>query len=226
MLVSRRRYRYAPECKERTVRKAVIRTLKVEDLVAMVRVEREAWPVDVRASREQLEDRLMTFGEGAFGAFLGPDLVATATSQIVCFAESDAPPTWAELTANGWISRTHGADGNCLHAVSTCVCPEHRGRGIAGELIQARVDLGLRLGLTHAMTCARLPGLSKYLTESPDGSAEAYVGNILRGTVIEPAVAIYLHRGFRPIGLVPKCMRSDVESDNFGLALLMNLQSR
>lgn len=189
-------------------------------------LEMVAWPQDIRASAAQLDDRLRSFPSGFLGAFIRDDCVGMASCQITEFSLTDALKPWSELTADGWISRTHRPDGNCLHCVSICVRPDFRNRGIGTALNRARVELASQLGLEFALTDTRLPGLASYLRGLRKATPEGYVDAIVREEIVEPAVRMYLHLGFKPLGLIADCMESDRESANYGLAMLKDLNER
>lgn len=201
-----------------------IRNLTVGDLPDMLDLEKAAWPDGTQASQPQLLDRLGTFQRGFGGAFSGTLLVGMASSQIIEFPGFTTRKSWTELTTDGWISKTHQPSGNCLHFVSICVQPKHRGAGVAMALNRARLRTGEELGLAYALTDTRLPGLSRFLSEHADVGTEEYIEHILAGKVTEPVVNMYLELGFKPLGLIPNCMRSDEESANFGLAMVKELE--
>lgn len=196
-----------------------IRNLNQADLAHMVRLEGKSWPPDVQASEHQLMDRLLTFPGGVFGAWFDGELVGMASAQIVEMPVLLQAKTWSELTANGWIRRTHNPKGNCLHFVSICVHPQHRGKGVAKTLNLARLRLGEKLKLRCAFTDARLPGLSKFLEETPSSNACDYLRRVLAAAISEPVVMMYLELGFKQLGLLPHCMKSDKESADYGLAM-------
>ena len=91
-------------------------------------------------------------------------------------------------------------------------------------LNRARLELAQEIGLNFALTDTRLPGLSRFLSEHAYSGAEEYIGQILAGKVAEPVVNMYLELGFKALGLVPDCMKSDAESAKFGLAMLKALK--
>lgn len=196
-----------------------LRNLTEADLDEIVHLERMAWPEDVRASTEKLRDRLQTFREGFFGTYEKDLLVGMASCQIIKFSPQPPLQSWDTLTANGWISKTHDLDGNCLHFVSICVLPGRRHLGIATRLNQARLSLAEKIGFTWALTDTRLPGLRHYLNGAQPNTPSQYVEEIVSGAVAEPVVRMYLHLGFQVLGLIPGCMVSDLESANFGLAM-------
>lgn len=207
-------------------RYSVVRPLGEEDLDAMTALEGAAWPVDVQASRAQLRDRLVTFANGVLGAWVDRRLVGMASSQVVHFGRDRSLRSWRDLTAEGWISRTHDPSANCLHFVSICVHPNHRAVGIGSALNRGRLDLARRMSLAYALSDTRLPSLADYIALHPGGTPSEYVGTLLRNDLREPAVHMYRRLGFEPLGLIADCMSSDRESANFGLAMLKELHGK
>ncbi len=203
-----------------------LRQCHLEDLEDLLELEHTSWPADVQATQAQLRDRLKTFAEGFFGVWDREDLLGMASSQVIQFTDMSDLKPWSELTANGWISRTHCPEGNCLHFVSVCVHPDFRHRGIGTTLNRARLDLAVRLQLRYALTDTRLPGLAGYLGKCDGATPQGYIEAIVRDEIREPAVHMYLRLGFRPVGLIADCMESDEESADYGLALLKDLQER
>ncbi|HEV7682542.1 MAG TPA: GNAT family N-acetyltransferase [Pyrinomonadaceae bacterium] len=196
-----------------------LRNFTEADLDEIVHLERTAWPEDVRASRAKLRDRLQTFPEGFFGIYETDLLVGMASCQVVTFSQRNPLQSWDTITANGWISKTHDLEGNCLHFVSICVLPDRRHFGTATRLNQARLSLAEKIGLKWALTDTRLPGLRHYLNGLQSKTPNEYVEEIISGVVAEPVVRMYLNLGFQALGLIPDCMASDLESANYGLAM-------
>jgi GNAT superfamily N-acetyltransferase len=201
-----------------------IRNLTVRDVPNMLDLEKAAWPEGTQASQPQLLDRLGTFQNGFLGAFSGKLLVGMASSQIIDLPGLATLESWTDLTADGWISKTHQPGGDCIHFVSICVHPRHRGEGVAMALNRARLQLAKEMGLHFALTDTRLPGLARFLSEHAELGAAEYIEQILAGKVAEPVVNMYLGLGFKALGLVPDCMKSDAESAKFGLAMLKALK--
>lgn len=195
----------------------------VETLTEMVMLEQVAWPEDVQATSKQLKNRIETFPEGLFGVYQGDHLIGMASSQIIEFDPEATCYSWIKLTANGWISRTHRPDSNCLHCVSICVHPDFRNRGIGTILNQARLDLAARLNLRYVLTDTRLPGLADYLKRHNITTPQEYIDAIIKDEIREPAVHMYLRLGFKPLGLIANCMESDRESADYGLAMVKYL---
>lgn len=203
-----------------------VRKLRLSDFPGMVSLENSAWPTGARASKAKLLDRLETFGEGFLGIFEGSELFGMASSQLVLFSADEPVSTWTRLTADGWISRTHNSNGNCLHFVSICVHPRARGRGFGTMLNQGRLEIANALKCTYALTDTRLPGLRQFCLNHPEKGAQVYLEEILKGQRCQPVVNMYLSLGFVPCGLIPRCMESDKESAGYGLAMLKRLKEQ
>jgi hypothetical protein len=87
------------------------------------------------------------------------------------------------------------------------------------------VTLAERLGLRWALTDTRIPGLYGYLKQEASATPEIYIKDVMSGKVEEPVVGMYLKLGFRTLGLIPNCMQSDVESADYGLAMIKEIKS-
>ena len=85
--------------------KIVIRNLDLSDFKDVVKVEKLSWPEELVASEKKLHERLEIFPEGFLGAYIDGKLVGFGTSQLINY-EGKAKG-WTELTADGWISKTH-----------------------------------------------------------------------------------------------------------------------
>jgi len=205
------------------VNNIIIRQLTIHDVASLLTLEKKAWPLDVQASEEILYDRISTFKEGAFGAFLDDLMIGAATSQIIRYHDNEMLRSWESLTKRGWISKTHDSGGNCIHFVSVGIHPQYRNYSIAKQLNEARLQLAKNLNLDYALTDTRLPGLKQFLSEDSSRDASTYIEKIIEGKIIEPVVSMYLHLGFHPLGLIFNCMNSDIESLSFGLAMLKNI---
>ena len=44
--------------------------------------------------------------------------------------------------------------------------------------------------------------------------------SVIEKKIPEPVVQMYLNLGFKPLGLIPNSMESDIESAHYGLAML------
>jgi len=75
-------------------------------------VEKETWGLDNAASEEMFESRIETFAEGTLLAFCGANLVGVIVTEIVNYDTERYSYSWYEITDNGFIKKSHNADGD------------------------------------------------------------------------------------------------------------------
>jgi GNAT superfamily N-acetyltransferase len=129
----------------------------------IMKIERESWPQEMRATREQLQSRLEVFPEGFFLAYRDGELVGFATCQIVAYNDKLLGQSWARWTDNGEIRKSHDPDGNALFGISMCTRPRFRGRGVSSELMEKFKGLAKKRGLECVFFGSRLSSLDTFL---------------------------------------------------------------
>jgi len=195
--------------------KIVIRNLDLSDFKDITKVEKRSWPEELIASEKKLRERLEIFPEGFLGAYIDGKLVGFGTSQIIDY-EGKAKG-WNELTADGYISKTHKAGGNALHLVSLGVIPEARRMGIGKKLLVERMHLAKHFGLKYVITNIRIPTYSNFCKTGNEIPPEEY---IKKGK--DPLVKWYLKQGFTIKGIIKDNM-NDSESRNCGVFMIKKL---
>jgi GNAT superfamily N-acetyltransferase len=147
---------------------------KEEILAEVMRVEREAWPEEIQATREKFESRLNLFPEGFFLAFVDGRLGGVSTSEIISLDSAESLASWEEVTDNGFIKKTHDGKGNALYVVSVGVSKLMQGKGLGSALVEAQKSLVKRKGLEFLVLGARLPGYRSFHSSHPEVAAEEY----------------------------------------------------
>ena len=195
--------------------KIVIRNLDLSDFKDVVRVEKLSWPEELIASEKKLRERLEIFPEGFLGAYIDGKLVGFGTSQIIDYVGK--AKGWNELTAEGYIRKTHKSGGNALHLVSLGVIPEARRMGIGKKLLTQRMQLAKHFGLKYVVTNIRIPTYNNFCKNENEISPEEY---IKQGK--DPLVRWYLKQGFKIKGVI-KEDANDPESRNCGVFMIKKL---
>ncbi len=129
----------------------------------IMEIERESWPQEMRATREQLQSRFEVFPEGFFLAYRDDGLAGFATCQIVTYNDKLLGQSWAHWTDNGGIRKSHDPDGNALFGISMCTRPLFRGRGVSRELMEKFKEVAKRRGLECIFFGSRLSSLDTFL---------------------------------------------------------------
>jgi len=188
----------------------IIRNLDLSDLKDIVKVEKLSWPEELVASEKKLRDRLETFQEGFLGVYMNGKLVGFGTSQLINY--DGKARGWTELTADGWISKTHKSGGNALHLVSLGVIPEARRIGIGKKLLTERMRLAKHFGLKYIVTNVRIPTYHRFCSSKEKGNKEISPEEYVKKGM-DPLVKWYMKQGFKIKGIIREDA-NDPESRN------------
>lgn len=135
-------------------------------------------------------------------------VVGMAACLRVRWSDYDVEQPWREFTADGSF-RNHDPEGPILYGAEVMVHPEHRRRGIASAIYDARERLARRLGIRAIRAGARLRGYGRVADRM---SAEEYVRRVEAGELEDPALGFQLRRGFRVLAVVEDYLRRDPAS--------------
>ncbi len=198
-----------------------IRNANSADLDAIMQVEKEAWPIEARASRSKFRERLMVFPPGVFVAVLNNEVVGVTTSQIIMYDPKNPPNSWTEATNDGNISGTHNQGGNAIYVVSLGVSPRGRpgkkGIGVGTALLERQKQLAKELEKECLVLSARVPGYNSFCENKGNVPIQDYV-NYRRedGLPEDMELRFYERAGFKQVKICPNTM-DDVESRNYGV---------
>jgi len=143
-------------------RKIRIRQARVDDIEAILSVEKKAWPENLRASREMYESRLGTFPQGTLVAEGEGEIKGIVVVQIVNFNSTPDIRSWNEAADNGYIRNSHDPQGNTLYGVNLSVSPQTQSR-VAVALLEAVGKLAIRYNLKQIVLGGRIPSFARYL---------------------------------------------------------------
>jgi ribosomal protein S18 acetylase RimI-like enzyme len=192
----------------------VIRNYTERDFAEMITIQSEAFPPPYPSeqwwNREQLLNHVTFFPEGALCVEVNGELAGSITGLKVDFDPSDAAHTWAEVTADGYIT-THKPDGNTLYIADLCVRPKYRKLGLGKELVQSLYHIVVEQKLERLLGAGRMPGYHKQAREM---SAERYLENVIAGKLADPVITFLLRCGRTPLGVVADYLE-DEESCNY-----------
>ena len=188
----------------------------------ILRVEEEAWPEEVRATREKFISRLNIFPEGFFLAYLEGKLTGVLTSEIINFDINDPPVSWEGITDNGLIESTHYKGGNALYVVSLGVSKLAQGRGLGSCLLEEARNFIKNKRLDFLVLGARIPGYHQFHEEHPTVDVKEYLRTKKEGTryPIDSEIRFYTRNRLRVLKIVPNYMEDDPESENYGAVMI------
>lgn len=122
---------------------------------------------------------------------------------------------YMDAVAGNWLSK-HDPDGDWLYGADIGVHPHHRGAGLSTLLYAARHDLVRRLGLRGHVAGAMPKGYGARAASMP---IEAYVSEVVRGTMNDPVLSVQLRRGYHPYGIIPDYL-DDPSCANYGVFIV------
>lgn len=193
----------------------------------VVRVENETWPEEIRASRAKFESRAAIFPEGFFLGFSDGKLWGVATAEIINFSPAKPCTSWEEITDNGWIKKSHTSDGNALYVISIGVSPFASRHGIGSALLAAEKRLLSQLCLKWLVLGSRLPGFAAWHQQNSALAVSDYLlSKNEKGESIDPLIRFYERAGLKVIKVVPNYMEDDPESENYGVVMAWQPNSR
>jgi len=188
--------------------KLTVRNTRLEDIDAMVRLQREVYPDIPAWQRERVVQQIEIFPEGQFTAFYDNRLVGCASSLVIQWDEWADEHTWDQITAAGTFD-THDAAGYTLYGAEVFVAPKLRGKRVGHALYQARRRVCKALNLRRIIACGRLPGYHKVADQM---TIELYARKVLWGDLADPVLGFQLREGFRYCGIMKNYLPADHES--------------
>ena len=213
-------------------RKIRIRQARVDDIEAILLVEKKAWPENLRASREMYESRLGTFPQGTLVAEGEGKIEGVVVVEIVNFRSVSDVCSWNEATDYGYIRKSHDPQGNTLYGVNLSISPQTQSR-VAVALLEAVDKLAIKLDFKQIILGGRIPRFARYLKhycqkngisvisdEKRDKIADHYIRATTRkGHSLDPQITFYQKVGTKIIKLLPNYFK-DPESLDYGALLI------
>ncbi|GGA86602.1 GNAT family N-acetyltransferase [Ornithinibacillus halotolerans] len=199
----------------------VVRNYVREDFDELINIQAESFPPPFPSelwwNKEQLENHVSLFPEGALCVEVNGELAGSMTGLIVNFDPAYPAHTWEEITDDGYI-RNHDPNGNTLYVVDICIRPKFRKLALGKLLMQSMYEVVVHKGLERLLGGGRMPGYYRY---SDYITAEEYVSEVVTGKFNDPVITFLLHAGRTPVTVVPNYIEDD-ESQNYAVLMEWN----
>lgn len=194
--------------------RVIIRPYTSGDFEGMIAIQRASFPPpfppELWWQKDQLQEHITRFPEGALCAEVNGELVGSMTALLTNDSAAQAKHSWETATDNGYI-RNHDPSGNTLYVVDLCVMPDYRKAGIGKWLMQSMYELVVHLRLKRLLGGGRIPGYHRYQHEA---SASQYVDRVVTGEWSDPVLSFLLRCGRMPVGVVANYLE-DEQSCNY-----------
>jgi len=194
--------------------KIAIRPVKFKEIDVLLRIEQAAWQ-EKAATKEMLLSRMDVFPEGVFCAVKEGRIQGFAVNQIINYAKiAKDSLTWALLTDNGFMRKSHDHNGDSLYGVSISVPPYVDDKNVASKLYEHGGKLAIKHNLKKVYVGSRIPSYHKY---AENMSVDEYVfGKSKTGRILDPELALYMKMGLKIEKIIPDFF-TDPESLNYGV---------
>ncbi|NQT30537.1 MAG: hypothetical protein HQ596_08185 [Candidatus Saganbacteria bacterium] len=195
-------------------KKIIIRGALKSDIDALLRIEKAAWG-EKAATQEMLVSRMMVFPEGFFCATKNGKIQGFAVNEIINYHKHRKQRlSWANLTDNGFLTKSHDSTGDSLYGVSISVPPSVSDKNVAKKLYEYGGKLAIKYRLKKIYLGSRIPSYLKYASKL---KVEDYVyGKSSSGRPLDPELALYLKLGLKIEKIIPDFF-DDPESLNYGV---------
>ncbi len=196
-----------------------VRTAERQDILALVELNRAAYPVlsneNVVWGESHLRSHLLHFPEGQLVAEVDHRIVGAAASLVVDLGPDPLRwHTWSGITDSGYFTN-HNPQADTLYGADVYVHPDLRGRGVGAALYRARRELCQRLNKRRILAGGRLWNYSEHAdTTSP----EEYAQRVVSGEFKDLVLSFQLREGFVLRGVMPHYLR-DPRSHNYASLL-------
>ncbi|WP_226666523.1 GNAT family N-acetyltransferase [Metabacillus litoralis] len=202
--------------------KAIIRTYSQEDFDQLIHIQKKCFPPpfpsELLWNKEQLNNHIKLFSEGALCLEIDDQLVGSMTGLIINYNKEHKHHTWEDITDNGYI-RTHDPNGNSLYIVDISVMPEFRKLGLGKWLMFSMYNIVVEKKLERLLGGGRMPG---YKEKSNEMSPEQYLNAVVKGNIKDPVITFLLRCGRVPLHIIPNYLEDE---DSLNYAALMEWKS-
>jgi GNAT superfamily N-acetyltransferase len=188
-----------------------------EHIPQLVELQIVCYPTLADSSRfkaPHFESHLRIFPQGQWVALLRERPIAMSAGFLYTFDFSAPQHSFDEIIGYGFFTR-HDSQGRHFYGADVSVHPEHRGRGLARRLYEARKALVRKLGLEGIVTGAMIPGFARHKAAM---DAPSYVAHVQSGELFDPTLSVQLRQGFKIRGLLPNYL-PDTATDGWAVLI-------
>ncbi|WP_404408852.1 GNAT family N-acetyltransferase [Jeotgalibacillus malaysiensis] len=188
-----------------------VRNYNQEDFEDLIDLQRKAFPPpfppDLLWNHEQLTSHITRFSDGALCIEVDGQIAGSITSLRTNYANESH--TWEQITSDGYITN-HEDDGEVLYIVDICIDPDYRGLGLGKELMRAKYETVVYLGVKKLAGGSRMPGYKKVRDKL---TIEAYYEKVVKGELDDPVVTFLMKSGRMPERLMKNYLEDEDSAD-------------
>jgi GNAT superfamily N-acetyltransferase len=190
-----------------------ITTIRPEFFAQLEQLQRTCYPTlgDHELMRvEHFASQYRIFPEGQIVALADGLVVGQGSGFFIDFDFDHPNHSFKEICDNFYFTR-HNLAGAYYYGADISVHPEYRGKSIGKQIYAARQAIVRRYNKRGIVAGGLIPGYAAYKGKL---SVQAYVDQVVAGTLQDATLSFQLHNGFRVRGLIENYIE-DSASDNW-----------
>ena len=186
-----------------------------KDLEELQRIAYHTLAEEELLLEEHFLSHCQVFPEGSFVALENDKVVGLGSGFLIDFDFEHPDHSFQEIIAGGSYTN-HDPEGLWYYGGDISVHPQHRRKGIARELYNARKDLVKRLNKKGIVAGGVLPTYAQYKDKL---SVQEYVDKVIAGEIFGRTLSVQLRNGFKVKGLLENYIK-DAASDNWSTLIV------
>ncbi|HEY3861189.1 MAG TPA: SDR family NAD(P)-dependent oxidoreductase [Verrucomicrobiae bacterium] len=195
-----------------------IRQARLADLPALLDLEQACWAEPLRASADELRQRIERFAEGQLALVMDGKVVGSMYSQRI----NDTAPLYGAHFRG--VHSLHTPGGAIAQFITINVLPEAQHLGLGDQLLEFMLQYSaLRRGIKRAVAVS----LCKDYVLHPSLSIEEYLHRRDgAGLILDPILRFHESHGARVEGPVPGYRPEDIGNKGHGILVSYDLHNR
>ncbi|BAZ21406.1 hypothetical protein NIES4073_22840 [Kalymmatonema gypsitolerans NIES-4073] len=187
------------------------------DLPALINLETQCWPKHLRASADDIQQRIERYPNGHLVVVWDEQIVAVMYSQRITNAAILQNTTYQQ------VPLLHNPQGTVIQLLGINVLPEFQERGLGDQLREFMLQYcTLSSGIESVVGVTRC---KKYVTHSHMPITEYLKLRNEQGQLLDPIVRFHELGGARIKGIIPNYRPEDTDNLGTGILIEYNLQT-
>lgn len=185
------------------------------DISGIVSLEKDVWG-DNAADEEKIYSRIKTFPEGNIIALSNNQVVGYVAIQFVDNVAEMPNFSWAEITDNGKIAKSHKPNGKYVYGINMSVHHSMNGKDLATILAIQGLSVMILQNKKGSFLGSRIPGFRNYKASSPNIDVCDYIKLRRNGKLRDYELRLYEKEGLFPVKVLVDYF-PDEASLNYGV---------
>jgi hypothetical protein len=197
--------------------RAAFRQATMDDVEKLVTLEQSVWG-DNGADEGKIISRIRVFPAGNVIAELDGAVVGYISFEYVGDVASMRDFSWAEITDNGTIVKSHLPDGEYIYGINLSVHHSMNGMEL-GTALPMQVWINMILNNKRgSFVGSRIPGFGRYKRSHPETEVKDYIELRRKGKPRDYELRLYAQEGLLPVKILPNYF-PDPPSLNYGVLI-------